>query len=198
CNGTGVCQGGTPALDCNDGNSCTADTCNPTSGCVHTDTSASCNDANVCTADACIPATGCAHTTLFCPTTPPVATVDADTSVNSASPAANTGTTIQLHVDAGPGVLQTHVRVTVGGLGLRTVTSAKLRLKAATTSNANSVSGGRIHVTDCSWSETGITFNNRPAITPAVLSTVGAVALGQVVDFDVSSAISGDGTYCFA
>src|SRR5439155_15354159 len=31
-----------------------------------------------------------------------------------------------------------------------------------------------------------------------VLSTAAAVALGQVVDFDVTSAIQGDGVYCFA
>ena len=31
-----------------------------------------------------------------------------------------------------------------------------------------------------------------------VLFTAGAVARGQVVDFDVTSAVSGDGVYCFA
>jgi len=36
------------------------------------------------------------------------------------------------------------------------------------------------------------------AIDGAVLSTVGPVQLGQVVTFDVTSAITGDGVYCFA
>jgi cysteine-rich repeat protein len=39
CNGAETCQGGAcapgTALDCNDGNSCTADSCHPTNGCVH-------------------------------------------------------------------------------------------------------------------------------------------------------------------
>ena len=82
----GVCVGG-PALNCDDSNVCTDDTCNPATGCVHTNNTASCNDGNacttadacaggvcvggpalncddgnVCTDDSCNPATGCVHT----------------------------------------------------------------------------------------------------------------------------------------
>jgi cysteine-rich repeat protein len=185
----------TPTV-CNDASACTTDTCNPASGCVFTPIV--CNDASVCTTDTCNPASGCVFTPTGCPVTPVSATVDADATVNSASPNANFGTANQVNVDAGPSVLQTYMRVSVSGLGNRTITSAKLRLKAATTSNANSNSGGRLHVTSCGWTETGLTFNNRPAFTPAVLSAVGAVALGQTVDFDVSSVVTADGTYCFA
>ena len=74
------------AVDCNDNNPCTADSCNPATGCVHTNNTApcndgllctsgdvcsggscagtaiNCNDSNVCTNDSCNPATGlCVH-----------------------------------------------------------------------------------------------------------------------------------------
>src|SRR5206468_7479718 len=112
-------------------------------------------------ADTCNPASGCVFTPVGCPVAPPSATVDADATVKSDSPNANLGNANQVSVDAGPAVLQTYVRVSVSGLGTRTVTSAKLRLKVATSGNAESVSGGRIHVAPCTWTETGITFNNR-------------------------------------
>jgi hypothetical protein len=56
----GVCQPGT-APNCNDGNSCTADSCNAVSGCVHAaiagcsscTSAADCNDNNACTTDSC-------------------------------------------------------------------------------------------------------------------------------------------------
>ena len=43
-----------------------------------------------------------------------------------------------------------------------------------------------------------MTWNTAPAIDGPALVTLGPVAIGQVADFDVTSAISGDGTYCFA
>jgi len=49
----GTCQPGA-AIDCNDNNPCTADSCDPASGCVHADTTAACDDGNACTsADTC-------------------------------------------------------------------------------------------------------------------------------------------------
>ena len=65
--------------------------------------------------------------------------------------------------------------------------------------NAGSVSGGSIHpITNCTWDEHTITWNTQPAIDGPALATLGAVATGQLVDFDVTSAIPGDGVYCFA
>jgi hypothetical protein len=64
CNGAetcvgNVCQAGT-ALNCDDANACTTDSCVPASGCTHV--ALNCDDGNVCTNDACVPATGCTHT----------------------------------------------------------------------------------------------------------------------------------------
>ncbi len=79
-----VCVPGTPK-PCNDGNSCTADSCTPFMGCRHDAAPGSCNDGNVCTTndaceggacvgasrdcddgepctdDGCAPGTGCTH-----------------------------------------------------------------------------------------------------------------------------------------
>ena len=55
-------------VDCDDGVSCTVDTCNPATGCVHTPDDALCDDENPCTDDSCDPDSGCLHTfnTLPC------------------------------------------------------------------------------------------------------------------------------------
>jgi len=65
--------------------------------------------------------------------------------------------------------------------------------------NAGGVTGGSIHpITNCTWDEGTVTWDTQPAIDGPALATLGAVAPGQLVDFDVSSAIPGDGVYCFA
>lgn len=63
CNGTERCVPGSgspngcvPAerpLDCNDGASCTDDSCDPTTGCVHARVDARCDDRIACTTDVC-------------------------------------------------------------------------------------------------------------------------------------------------
>jgi len=50
--------------NCDDGNSCTADSCNPATGCIHTPIS--CDDQNACTVDSCNVTTGCHHSTRNC------------------------------------------------------------------------------------------------------------------------------------
>src|SRR6185295_4209143 len=63
CNGSETCQNGVckpgPALDCDDGDPCTADGCDAALGCMHSavpnccHTVSDCNDGNPCTTDAC-------------------------------------------------------------------------------------------------------------------------------------------------
>jgi cysteine-rich repeat protein len=65
CNGAETCQGGVctagAALDCNDGNPCTTDTCHPASGCASAPiagcrrcaTASECDDGNSCTSNVC-------------------------------------------------------------------------------------------------------------------------------------------------
>ncbi|PYO11874.1 MAG: hypothetical protein DMD31_17720, partial [Gemmatimonadetes bacterium] len=59
--------------------------------------------------------------------------------------------------------------------------------------------GGRLRsVTNCAWNELAVTWKTQPIVDGALVAQAGAVRTSQVVDFDVTSAIGGDGVYCFA
>ena len=211
CTTTDSCAGGTcvggPPPNCNDANVCTDDSCDPATGCVHTPNTAPCDDANACTtADTCAGGVCVGGPPPFCPTNAPLAAVTADAYVQSDLPDTNFGTSSLLAVDNGvaaapgtTGVQRTFLRVSVGGVGPRRVSSAHLQLQVANVTNAQSVTGGVLHaITGCSWDERTVTWSTQPAIDGPVLAVLGAVAQGQTVDFDVTPAISGDGVYCFA
>src|SRR5213594_4347118 len=193
----GVCVGGPPP-NCVDGNVCTTDTCDPATGCMNTANSSPCDDSDDCTtADTCAGGTCVGGPPPVCPPAAPVATVIADALVNAGSPTTNSGASKVLTADASP-VKRTFLRINVTGVGQHPVHSVKLHLQVASATGSNSNSGGQMHaVSDCSWGEKTITWKNQPAMGP-VLSTVGKCGLKQGVDFDVTSAIHGDGVYCFA
>jgi hypothetical protein len=129
----------------------------------------------------------------------PAAVIEADTFVRASDPNVNFGSNPLLEVDGSP-TKRTFLRFRVSNIAGRTVTSARLRLQVGDVSGASSDSGGRVHRTACGWNETTLTWNTPPpAIDPAVLASAGAVALGQVVEFNVTAALTqGDGLYCFA
>src|SRR5207249_3781688 len=121
----------------------------------------------------------------------------ADTYVDASRPTVKLGTQTSLWADASP-VKQAYLRFQVTGIGSLAVQSAHLKLTASSVTAAPSPSGGALHtITDNTWSEATTTFNNRPAVDGPTLGTQGAVALRQVVDFDVSTAVRSDGTYNF-
>jgi hypothetical protein len=150
-----------------------------------------------CDGDADAACPGACRAECTCP--PPVATVEADASVVSTTPTTMLGTTSIIGADAGPSTTQTFVRVRITGVGTRRVVSARLRLQVADVKDAQSASGGRIHpLSACGWDERTITWNTRPPIDSLVLAALGPVARSAVVEFDVTSAVGGDGVYCFA
>ena len=157
-----------------------------------------CDDGDACTVrDTCAGGSCVGEPAGPCPANT-VAVVEADSFVDAATPARNFGATTRLEVDASPRK-QTFFRIRVSGVGARQVTSARLRLQVSNVPNSQSVAAGRIHpITACGWDEQTVTWKTRPAIDGPVLSTPGAVSLGQVVEFDVTSAIQSDGVYCFA
>ncbi|MCG8603698.1 DNRLRE domain-containing protein, partial [bacterium] len=82
-----------------------------------------------------------------------------------------------------------------------TVESAKIRLECTD----GSVAGGSVFSvsnnfigTGIPWTEEELAWINAPAISGTPLSTLGNVGTGQIVEFDVTAAIVGDGTYSFA
>jgi hypothetical protein len=80
------------------------------------------------------------------------------------------------------------------------VQSAKLLLRV----NLASRSGGSIYSVSnfyrdggSPWEEEALNWENAPAIDGSPLSAVDSVALEEIVEFDVSPAIAGDGVYSF-
>jgi Ca2+-binding RTX toxin-like protein len=145
-------------------------------------------------------------TTTLAPTTtttlPPVIVTQvlADTRTEIGSPTTNFGSSDTLSADA-DSAKHTFIRVSVSGL-TGPVSSAIIRLRVADVRRAESVTGGRIQrISNCTWNESTVTWNNQPALDGTPGPAQGPVARNQVVDFDVRSivnGVNGNGTYCFA
>jgi chitodextrinase len=116
---------------------------------------------------------------------------DADARVAQASPTANFGTSTSLSVDNNP-VEHSYLRFIVSGVG-GTVQSAKLRLYV-TDSTSN---GPAVFATSNNWSETGITWNNKPAAIGSGVADKGALSASAWVEFDITVLVPGNGTYSF-
>jgi hypothetical protein len=53
-------------------------------------------------------------------------------------------------------------------------------------------------VADTSWSETGLTWNNKPARGTTATDNKGAVSSGTWVEYNVTPLVTGNGTVSFA
>jgi hypothetical protein len=120
-------------------------------------------------------------------------TPDADAYVSSGSPTSRYGTARTLQVDMSPSVKRTYVRFAVAGVSDRRVLSAILQLNTV-----DGGGGGDVHVVrDTSWTEAGLTWDNQPTFEGASLADLGSVTTGQQVEVDLTSSVTGDGTYSF-
>ena len=117
----------------------------------------------------------------------------ADTYVTSSSPNTNYGSRTTLQVDGSPTQIA-YLRFNVTGLS-GPVQSARLRLEVT---NASSFGGTIYSISNNSWGESTVTFNTRPVIDGPALAALGKVAVGDIVELDVTAAIPGNGTYSFA
>ncbi|MFQ5605654.1 MAG: DNRLRE domain-containing protein, partial [bacterium] len=115
-----------------------------------------------------------------------------DSFVLSSSPTSNRGAASDLRIRAGSKTIYTYLKFDVNALG-GAVLSAKIRLKVLNGGD----DGGTIFSTANAWDEGSIIFNNAPPTTGSALSSAGAVAVDDIVEFDVTSAISGTGIYSF-
>lgn len=118
----------------------------------------------------------------------------ADSRVHEANPNTNYGTygTV-LYVEGGADPdIESYLRFTVTGIS-GTVTSAKLRVYVTEgTSN-----GPAVYTTSNTWTETAITWNNRPARTSGALDDKGALGTNTWTEYNVTPSIAGNGTYSF-
>jgi hypothetical protein len=147
------------------------------------------------TATATVTETGTPTPTQTATSTPPSESLSfapaADAFVEETSPSANNGTTSNLRSDASPNELA-YLKFDVQGLS-GAVTSAKLRLNV----RDGTKDGPFIALADSSaWTETGITWSNRPSAGGAI-SDLGAISTGVWIEYDVTSAIGGNGTLTF-
>ncbi len=128
----------------------------------------------------------------------------ADARVQSANPTTNygsgSGTNSLLRVRSTGPTINSYLKFQVAGVS-GPVVNAKLRLFCVD----ESVDGGRVYSvsnnyvgTSTPWLENGLIWNNAPAISGSPLSQHGAVPINAWVEFDVTAAVTGDGTYSFA
>ena len=130
--------------------------------------------------------TGAASTTLSI-------TASADTYTRADFPTSVNGAATEIIADGSP-IKHALMTFTVSGVGGRTVTGAVLKLTCSDPSNF----GGELHRVDpTAWSEASVTWNNAPAADAAVISTLGPVVAGSTYILDLSSVVTGDGTYSF-
>jgi hypothetical protein len=91
------------------------------------------------------------------------------------------------------------LQFSVSGL-TRPVESAKVRLYVTNASNQDSalyLVGNTYKDTATPWTELGLNWNNAPAIGATPLSSASTTPANSWVEFDVTAALNGNGTYSF-
>ena len=130
-------------------------------------------------------------------TLPPVGSTtfgpEADARVVQGSPNANFGAQSALEADNSP-LVESYLRFNVAGVS-GTVTRARLRLYA-TDPTGNGPALYRADPTAI-WTEAGITWNTKPARTGGILANLGSISANRYVEYDVTAAVPGNGTYTF-
>jgi glucose/arabinose dehydrogenase/chitodextrinase len=112
----------------------------------------------------------------------------ADARVDSSTSSTNYGTSTKLQVSSGGRA--SYLRFQLAGI-TGPVESARLRLTSTTDGTSN---GPALYATGGSWTESGITWSNRPATTGAAADDKGAIAKGTVADYNAKPLVSGNGT----
>ncbi len=145
-----------------------------------------------------MPSTALSRTARFAPLAPGNSTLRffaaADAKVELANPTTNFGSGDHLRTDVGPNDdAVSYLRFMVGGISGR-VTSAKLRLRST---DNGTVDGPAVRGTSGTWSESSVTWQNRPAATTGPVSDAGAIEPATWIEWDVTSLVQADGTHNF-
>ena len=121
-------------------------------------------------------------------------TAEADARVQQSNPGTNYGTANYLVVDGvnNPDI-ESFIRFVVSG-ATGSIQNARLRVYVT---NNNSANGPAAYAANNSWTETGITWNNRPARTSGALDNKGSTSRSSWVEYNVTAALTGNGTYTF-
>jgi len=115
-----------------------------------------------------------------------------DTEARAESPDSNHGTTATVSADNSPAI-EAFLKFNVQGINGGVVTSALLKCYV---SNATG-NGPAIYGVVNTWTETGLTWNNRPAANTAELDDVASVTAGTWATWDVTGHVAGDALRSF-
>ncbi|HYM80621.1 MAG TPA: IPT/TIG domain-containing protein, partial [Candidatus Limnocylindria bacterium] len=122
-----------------------------------------------------------------------------DAHVNSGSVSSNYGSLNNLRLRGGSGSYNSYLKFDLTGI-TQSVQSAKLRLFCTD----ESPDGGAVHLvsnnyasTSTPWLESGLTWSNAPAFGGSPVAPSQAAGTNVWVEYDVTAAITGNGTYSF-
>ncbi|WP_164015379.1 DUF7594 domain-containing protein [Pyxidicoccus trucidator] len=118
-----------------------------------------------------------------------------DTYVAAAQPDAANGGVSKLLVDGDPR-MEAYLRFNLSSTDLRNSPVIQVRLQLYATDG--STDGPAIYSTTTNWSASSLTWNTRPTRTGEALADLGAVTTSSLVEYDVTPAVTGPGTYSFA
>jgi chitodextrinase len=118
--------------------------------------------------------------------------VAADARVEQDLPTTNFGTSSKLRATNGP-IMESYLRFTLAGI-TGSVQSAKLHIFDSNDATNN---GPAVYAAPSSWTETGITWNNRPARTGVPSDNKVQIAIGTWVEYDVAPLVTGNGDVTF-
>jgi len=117
----------------------------------------------------------------------------ADSYVQADLPGSNFGTATSLKVDGSP-VTVSYLKFDVQGIaGAPAKATLKVFVPVATSTPINVRS-----VADSTWTETGLTFANRPATAATAIASPAPIAANTTLSFDVTSLVTGPGSVSFA
>ena len=120
-------------------------------------------------------------------------TPTADARVEQATPTTNFGTATALRVDAGSTPVESYLLFNASGLA-GTLRHATLRVWAS----SGTVDGPAVYTSPANWTETGITWANRPTRTGGAGTDDKAdIPTGTWVEYDVTTLMTGNGTWSF-
>ena len=114
----------------------------------------------------------------------------ADAYVTKSQPSTNFGGSRTLRADASP-VTRSYVRFAVSGLNGAAIQSARLRVYA---NSANSTGLSALALSNNTWAESAITYQNAPA-PGALIARSKSFSAGTWVEVDVTSYVKAQGTY---
>ncbi|SCL34731.1 Glucose/arabinose dehydrogenase, beta-propeller fold [Micromonospora rhizosphaerae] len=130
-------------------------------------------------------------------TTTTAVPVAADARVAESTPTTNYGAATTLRVDGGsePDV-ESYLTFTVSGLP-GVVQTAKLRVHTTSSTSSATVNGPAVYGVAAAWTESGITWNNRPPRSTPILDDKGSLTANSWVEYNVTSVVTGNGSYSF-